>query len=68
MKISWVKWDDVCRPEYYGGLRFKYVRIFNKVLLAINGGGGWSHRVVRGFFFLFLKLGNGERTSFWSNR
>ncbi|MCH96537.1 LINE-1 reverse transcriptase like, partial [Trifolium medium] len=33
-KISWVKWDDVCKPKIEGGLGIRDLRVVNKSLLA----------------------------------
>lgn len=37
-KITWVKWEVVCRMREQGGLEVKNIEMFNKALLG-NGGG-----------------------------
>ena len=51
--ISWVSWDNVCKPLQEGGLGVKEIRSFNSALLAkwkwrlMNGEGGkWKEVIV----------------------
>lgn len=37
MKVHWISQRQMCRPKLKGGLRFKYLKAFNLVLLAKQG-------------------------------
>lgn len=75
--ICWTKWDDLCKKKIIGGLEFRQLHDFNRVMLAKHG---WrlltkheslcarvlKHRYFRGTDFLWTTKGHNSSLTWQS--